>query len=65
MESERKQTRFNAALLSLSLSLSLSVPPSWVQITFTAEKIAFTTPKVCFRRNLSSPLVLDVVKMKE
>ena len=55
----------NESRLDLMPPFSLSLPPSWVQITFTAEKIAFTTPKVCFRRNLSSPLVLDVVKMKE
>ena len=46
--------------LSLSLCISFfvarsSVPSSQVQITFTAEKIAFPTPEVCFRRNLSSP----------
>ena len=41
--------------LFLFLFLSSSVPSSQVQITFTAEKIAFPTPEVCFRRNLSSP----------
>ena len=58
MEFERKQTRFNA-----SLSLSLYVPSSWVQITSTAEKIAFSTPQSLFpaKSFLASQLPIPVV----